>query len=270
MNNQDFLYDDEADIEDIDSDDDVDDDIVTRLEGIDINNSEDIWKHLTEEERQEFQNLVNNGEILNLVPDFIPWWEAKKVLVEEVNASVSRQLPEIIKSPADLNKLTSKPISPCLHFNTCNILGSYTTIVRFFNGEHHTNPLMSAKYLVTLSKTLKSNENFDNYEGCLESVLSQIEEANLDLGLQYEDINKDLQILLIHHNSEYMLRALSDVHSLFAEAKKMKTTSIETKTTNEFSKRFGPVPKYELNKGNITLILKKLEFMMAAVIKANK
>lgn len=269
VNNEDFLYNDEADIEEIDSDDDPDEDIATRLQGIDINDSEDLWKQLTEEERKEFQNLVNNGDILSLVPEFVPWWEEKKVKIEEVSVSSKKQLPEIIKTIPELDKLTSKPVSACLHFNTCNILGSYTTLVRFFNGEHHTNPLDSVKFLVTLSKTLKSNENFDTYEACLESILSEVEEANLDLGLEYEDLNKDLQIMLVHHNGEFVLRSLSDIYYLLSEAKKTISKDGGSKATNEFSKRFGPVPKCELNRGNITLILKKIEFLMA-VVKTNK
>lgn len=225
---------------------------------------------MTEEERQEFQNLVNNGEIINLLPEFVPWWEEKKVLVADVSSSTSKQLPEIMKTIPDFDKLTSKPASPFLHFNICNILGAYTTLVRFFNGEHQTNPVESVKYLITLSKTLKSNENFDNYEACLESILSQIEEANFDLGLEYEDLNKDLQVLLVHHNEEFILRVLSDVYSLLSKAKKAISKGGDGKVTNEFSKRFGPAPKCELNRGNITLILKKLEFLMAYVVKTNK
>lgn len=213
---------------------------------------------------------MNNGDILGFVPDFVPWWEEKKLIVEEVSPSNPKQLPEIVKSIPDFDKLTAKAVSPCLHFNTCNILGSYTTLVRFFNGEHHTNPLDSVKYLMSVSNTLKSNENFDNYESCLESILSQIEEVNLDLGLEYEDLNKDLQIMLVHHNGEFILRGLSDVYYLFSEAKKAISKDGENKKTNEFSKRFGPVPRCEVSRGNIMLILKKLEFLMAAVVKTNK
>ncbi|KAL5284871.1 ZNHIT2 family protein [Megaselia abdita] len=270
VNNEDFLYDGEDDIEDIDSDDDVDEDISVRLQGIDINDSEELWKQLTEEERQVFQNLVNNGDILNLIPEFIPWWEQKKKIIEVGKSESTEQLPEILKTIPDFDKLTTKPVSPCLHFNTCNILGSYTTLVRYFNGEHHLNPLESIKYLINLSKTLKSNENFENYESCLESILSQIEEVNLDLGLEYQDLNKDLQVILVHYNSEFILRGLSDVYSLFYKAKKELSKNGEQKVTNEFSKRFGPVPKCEVSKGSVTLILKKLEFLMAAVIKTNK
>lgn len=270
INNEDFLYDNEDDIEEIDSDDDGDDDIASRLQGIDINDSEDLWKQLTEEERQEFQSLVNNGEILKFVPEFDPWWEEKKILVEDVSKVVSKKLPEILKTIPDFKTLTTKPIPPCLHFNICNILGSYTTLVRFFNGEHHTNPTDFVKYLTNLSKTLKSNENFIDYESCLKSILGQIEEMNLDLGCDYEDLNKDLQILLTHPAGEYILRALSDVYSLFSNAKKALSKDGSSKITNEFSKRFGLAPKCDISRGSITLVLKKLEFLMASVVKINK
>lgn len=270
INNEDFLYDDEDDIEEIDSDDDADEDIASRLQGIDINDSEDIWKHLTEEERQEFQKLVNNGEIFNLIPDYKPWWEQNKVLVQEVGEETKKKLPDIYNKIPDFEKLTSKPVSPCLHFNICNILGSYTILTRFYNGEHHTNPLETVKYFLTFSKTLKSNENFDNYETCLESILKEIEDFNLDLGVEYEDINKDLQIILISPGGEYILRALSDVYKLFSKAKKVLIEGGEKKEKSEFCKRFGPEPKCDVTKSSINLILKKMEFLMASVVKSNK
>ena len=60
----------------LDSDDD--DDLSERLEGIDLDDADEVWKRLTPEERAEFQKMCATGNIQDLVPDFVPWWDSEE------------------------------------------------------------------------------------------------------------------------------------------------------------------------------------------------
>ena len=66
--------DDEDDGEDLlDSDDD--DELSERMAGVDLDDADAIWGHLTPGERKEFERLVDTGDISKMVPEFKPWWE---------------------------------------------------------------------------------------------------------------------------------------------------------------------------------------------------
>lgn len=52
---------------------------------IDLNDSEAVWKKLTEKERQEFRQLVNSGSFDDLLPPWSPWWEQEVPPVQEIS-----------------------------------------------------------------------------------------------------------------------------------------------------------------------------------------
>lgn len=116
----------------IDSDDD--EPLEKRLDGVDLNDSEEVWKHLTEDERKEFQNLVKNvDEAGEIIPEWIPWWndEPEKKLVTEVSEStstanatdnlfkLSKRQPSILNPIPKMSDLTVRTI----HFHTSLISG---------------------------------------------------------------------------------------------------------------------------------------------------
>ncbi|XP_018017582.1 uncharacterized protein LOC108674177 [Hyalella azteca] len=58
--------------EQLDSDDD--EDLETRLQGIDLDDSDAVWEQLTEDERRQFCQLIQSGDINEILPTYIPWW----------------------------------------------------------------------------------------------------------------------------------------------------------------------------------------------------
>lgn len=71
-------------------------DLMDRLNNIDLNNPELVWNCLNNKEREEFHGLVNSGKIVDLLPDWHPWWTKNKVLIEEVNLDSGPQVPDVI------------------------------------------------------------------------------------------------------------------------------------------------------------------------------
>jgi hypothetical protein len=57
--------------EGLDSDDD--DDLAERLEGVDLDDADQVWSQLTADERAEFERMCSSGKIEDLVPEFVPW-----------------------------------------------------------------------------------------------------------------------------------------------------------------------------------------------------
>lgn len=64
-----------------------------RLEGIDLDDADEVWKRLSAEERAEFQKMCASGNIQELVPDFVPWWDSEK----------SSPKIELVQDVTDLN-----------------------------------------------------------------------------------------------------------------------------------------------------------------------
>lgn len=57
-----------------DSDDEEFTNLNDRLNGIDLDNSEQVWDLLTDTEKAEFEHLVKSGDITKILPQFVPWW----------------------------------------------------------------------------------------------------------------------------------------------------------------------------------------------------
>lgn len=64
--------------DDMDSDDDEDaEELEKRLEGVDLEDTRSVWQTLTKEEKRQFQEMVNSGELVGLMPEYEPWWKQK-------------------------------------------------------------------------------------------------------------------------------------------------------------------------------------------------
>lgn len=64
----------------IDSDDDEPvADIADRMEGVNLDNPDKVWERLTKDERKNFEDMVNSGEIVQLIPNWTPWWCLKTI-----------------------------------------------------------------------------------------------------------------------------------------------------------------------------------------------
>lgn len=161
-------------LEDVDDDGNDDEDIAERLKDIDINDADEVWQRLTSAEKEEFKKLVSSGDIMKLMPDFKPWWlikENSKIVILKANGQEERNdVPNVIENIPKYSNICSKEPAPCIHYNIWNILAAYSCTVRFFNGEHFTNPNEATAYLVNLSSTLKYGTNFEEVEDAVVSV----------------------------------------------------------------------------------------------------
>jgi len=240
---------DECENEPLDSDDDENDDIVERLEGIDLEDSDAVWSKLTESERTEFQALLQSGEISKYVPDYKPWWDhyysshaKKKVQVvgdeadkesEEQIASVYGRIPAVSKPVPKMKELMGerKP-SPNVKFGLFNVIYAYAFTNRFFRNEICNGDDVDDQHLDEFNRILfkicgnlraSSPQSFDSSEMALESAVATVMENGSELETSQASakaIKKDVfQIvrgpgLRPCDDNLYLLSALSDLQRL--------------------------------------------------------
>ncbi|XP_064478036.1 zinc finger HIT domain-containing protein 2-like [Ornithodoros turicata] len=99
-----------------------------RLEQIDLESDSSVWEQLTEEEKAEFHELLQSGELGKYVPVWQPWWEEPTSLVTEIETE--KDAPVQL-----LSKLTSRPPAPCVVNSVLNILCSYIYVAKLYNGD---------------------------------------------------------------------------------------------------------------------------------------
>ncbi|XP_037945914.1 zinc finger HIT domain-containing protein 2 [Teleopsis dalmanni] len=260
-----------------------DDDLATRLQDIDINDADAVWECLTTAEQKEFQKMITNGEIMKLLPDYKPWWQVEKqklkkpkIVVLEPKENKSEEQPTLIPTVKSVipkfSVLCSKEPSPCLHYNLWNILGAYACTVRFFSGEHITNPTEAASNLVNLSATLKYGTNFEEVNDALISVemeaLTTGNGANGPNGINSllvesrEQLENDAKELMC--TRQFKLAAFSDMLNLFLLTKKQ----LKTKNSEEaeFQKLYAMCSgNVELSRTKLQQFIKKFEFYLSYV-----
>ncbi len=73
-----------ANLTNLDADSDDDDDFVLdlseRMQDVNLNDADEIWDRLTEEEKTRFNTVLKSGEIAKLIPDYEPWWNQRSVI----------------------------------------------------------------------------------------------------------------------------------------------------------------------------------------------
>lgn len=148
--------------------DDVDD-LVQRLEQTDID-AETAWSYLTEDEKQEFEEMVKSGDVGKLVPVWKPWWEDVP-LVTEVTADDSPKQCTSPPSVQPLCKLTSKEPAPCVVNSVLNVLCGYVHVIRLYNGELIP---QSADDLLGVSLVLADDAVFNAPAEAIQAVLQRV------------------------------------------------------------------------------------------------
>ena len=69
----------EEDQDDMDSDDDDDPvDLSERLQGVNLDDAEETWSVLTPDERKQFSELLQSGDVTSVLPQWSPWWKYKQ------------------------------------------------------------------------------------------------------------------------------------------------------------------------------------------------
>lgn len=305
------LSDEELD-EELDSDDDDDspayNELSKRLEGIDLNDADAIWSKLTESERHEFSKIVQSEDVTSILPKFNAWWgmQAQRKLVTELNEDEkceseeeSVKHPTIIESIVDFARISTRAPAPCVRHNLMNVLASYTSMVRFFYGEHETSQHEAVSYLIAVCSNFRTNANFDDSDLAIESVRQDaLNEGHPMDEFDVRQMHKDVDHLMEgpiqgKQTSAFVLAALSDLHRLLskllsvikAERKstqlkptvsskqtdqKQETSASITKECDKFSKRFSTQNVnscHNLEKTKLTEIIRKIEYYLAYVKK---
>ncbi|XP_059490313.1 zinc finger HIT domain-containing protein 2 [Neocloeon triangulifer] len=257
----------EADSDDLQSEPD---DLASRLAGIDLNDPDSIWQKLSEEEKAEFQNLVSSGDATKIVPTWDPWWNYKAALVQEVESSdkFKKHCPRINQKIPALKDVSK--VNPAVAFGIANVIYSYATITRYFQGDHLESDLVkeAADHLMDLSASLSKGENFVDQENAITSAKIQSIEilgsTQDDESLVLDDVQKIMEGPSSEEQSFYLLAALSDCLSLLKSAScKEKGDSLAA--AGEFSKRFpdSKVREAKWSKKQLILAIKKLEFYIS-------
>ena len=130
----------------IDSDDEEDaEELEKRLEGVDLEDTSQVWSSLTKEEKRQFQEMVNSGELVGLMPEYKPWWKhrmkLKKIVEvgkeeEELDETLRNSCPTVCDNIPSLRNAMKNP-SPFIKFGLLNLLYGYAYAVKFFNGDYN-------------------------------------------------------------------------------------------------------------------------------------
>lgn len=272
------LQNDIGDCEDNDEEDDVD--IAERLKDIDINDADEVWERLTADEKEEFKKLIESGDIMKLMPDYKPWWlkkqNSKIVELPSKDEPPPTDVPAIAENIATFSSICSKEPAQCIHYNLWNILAAYSCTVRFFNGEHLTNPNEATAHLINLSSSLKYGTNFEEVEDAIISV--EMEALTTGNGATHlMPVKGTPKSLLVENRTQlqtdarqlmstlhYKLAALSDILNLLQVTKKLLKAS--NKDEAEFQKLFAlSSGMEELTRSKVQQLIKKLEFYLSYV-----
>lgn len=293
LENEDEPVPDDEEWDDVDSDDEsTEDELSDRLADVDLNNADAVWERLTDAEKQEFRSIVYNGEIEKIVQQAEPWWKLKieiKLIrdVEDEDEAIRGVLKKCPKIPSNIKEfkmISTKTPAACIIYNIANVIGAYTYIYRFYNGDHKSYELEATENMITISANLMSNANFDSISSVADSIMMNCHNASLFSDQHTRNvILEDLKEIFDGpgddtHRFSFILSSLSDVIILFKMAKlKMKeknsgespsasSESSKKKFSTDFpsadTKRSFPLLE---NQTRFTGCLKKLEFYLAFV-----
>ncbi|XP_075984181.1 zinc finger HIT domain-containing protein 2 isoform X2 [Anticarsia gemmatalis] len=276
--------DDLVEYDDVDSDDGNEIGLEERIKGLNLDDADAVWNALTEDERNEFEALLNQGDVGSILPQWEPWWmyHRETKLVEEVtdggtDDEALKKCP-VLKSVPKFESLTSVKPSPAIKNNITNVLASYVFIARYFNGD--VEPVEGTICFLNICDNLDSNTNFEEpaiavesvVQKCLQSELIQTDEASLEV------MKKDLFLVIrgpSEENSKYYCKAaLSHLHQILSKAKSQekvsKPSSVTVKT--DFSRKFPEHEKKHLPSLDVSKVkksIKKVEYYLSYIESFN-
>lgn len=240
------------------------DTLAERLHGVDLNDAELIWSKLSESEREQIGQVMQQQNMTAVLPTFNPWWENKvqRIQIEEIGGDHTNDVimehewsdlkhPKIKKTITDLAKLAQVAPTDHIDNNLTNVLAAYVSTVRFFYGEHLRSAYDAVKYLSTICSSLKRNTIFPTTFVTSELAIEAIRKEARKEGLTFEEedliqMKKDIESITEgpdpnHQSNCYVLAALSDLYRLFQLAKSRsrssKSSSVIPRKTFESSSK---------------------------------
>lgn len=239
--------------------------LAERLHGVDLSDADAIWSKLSESEREQMGQVVQQQNMTAVLPTFNPWWENKvhRIEISEVGADAMNvvstehewrdlQHPKIKKTIADFSKISIEPPKQHIENNLKNVLAAYTSTVRFFYGEHLRSAYEAVKYLFVICSSLKSEDTaFNDPKLAIDAIRTEARKE----GLTIED--SDLLQMKIdidnitegpdpnHQTNCYILAALSDLYRLFQLAKSRSSSIAHTKAFTTSHKKLEIIPSQD-------------------------
>uniref|UniRef100_A0A023GJ34 HIT-type domain-containing protein n=1 Tax=Amblyomma triste TaxID=251400 RepID=A0A023GJ34_AMBTT len=197
--------------------------LVQRLEQTSID-VETAWNYLTEDEKQEFENLIKSGDAGRLVPVWKPWWEQVPLVTEVTTDSGQTGCCSV----QPLSKLTSRAPAGCVVNSVLNVLCSYIHVVRLYNGEMIP---QSADDLISTSTVLADDAVFCTAAEAVQAVLQSV--IATQSGTTTEELQSLLNAVCGFLGSpklpEHVLRALDETRSALEAATKVRGCERELK-----------------------------------------
>ncbi|XP_035896766.1 zinc finger HIT domain-containing protein 2 [Anopheles stephensi] len=238
--------------QELDSDDEAQEvQLASRLMGIDLDDSAEVWDRLTDAEKEEFQRFLENGDIVKMLPEPNIWW-AKQYKVDLVQAaeqpqshqeqSMIKNCPKIANNILNLSDMLKDAPSPTVRHNVANVLAAYTFVYRYFLGDIHESALETVDCLLGICVNLSKSVIFDTDLMAVTSVASECCNSQLPTDSDTLSVLKaDVQMMFAgpkgcskKYRRFFLLSALSDVRALLTKAKReLKETDQKPKESSE-------------------------------------
>ena len=206
-----------------------------------------LWNHLTTEERREFRSMLSDGRISHLLNDYKPWkpWWLYKTqappLITDVEtppsaSSLPDTVPAIVSPLVPLPSLTS--VLPHVHvrFDVFEILFAYVLITIRYRGDFHSYVAdAGAEFLHMASRHLKpsadvaideQNDSISILHARISLIREYLQHENISYGISEEFfINLLTDTLIVVHgpyprptpSNTFVLAALSDLKRFLQE-----------------------------------------------------
>merc|ERR1719242_451253 len=265
------------DNEETELDSDDDEDLSSRLEGIDLEDTDKVWSLLTSEERRDFQKKIESGDIYSLIPPSLSseeenekyWWEinfpCKKVVdlddEKEENFKLHQNCPPIFTPNIMIDTSSS---SPLIKYNLVNILMAYTFVYKHLSWNIITKAKKKSEdfhefssLLLELASSLKRGENFTSFEQAVESVVAMtIQSPSSDLkkyANEAKENREDLLKLIRGPGATYEFYTY--IHAALSDIKSILEATVSTHIKNEI-----------FTKKDLKFCVKKIEFYICWLI----
>uniref|UniRef100_A0A0A9ZCR7 Zinc finger HIT domain-containing protein 2 n=2 Tax=Lygus hesperus TaxID=30085 RepID=A0A0A9ZCR7_LYGHE len=265
------------DEDDLETDNDSDDEgsLTDRLAEVDLDDPDEVWDRLLPEERQEFLEMLKNGDVTKLIPEWEPWWEKRyhvpkvRFLDDPIEPEYVGVCPNIVSVP-DFSVLTKIEPSPQVYFNVVNVLASFAVTARYLNGDFDAMPVEAAATVMFVSKNLSNHEVFGDFDTAIESVSQSVIECSwvsLDVDSKRSDLlAQDVKNILAGPNEEHPLfyakAALSCLISLMRSAKKFSKKPVKGAFSAQFPEHASEAVPHP-SKDVLTKCSKKLEYYLS-------
>jgi len=217
----------------LDSDDE--EELSDRLANVDLDDSDQVWKSLTAEERRDFQKKLNSGELYKLVPheernEGGVWWGIRlpRKKVTDISSDcisdgpgLHTSIPPLVKVNLEINTRNSSPLVKC---NLMNALFAYAVAYRHFRSWHSISVSAEEAHdfltsVLNVSSNLSNDENFTTAEMAIASAETKaLQMPNLNPEL-VKIARSDVVDLVVgpggeYDDSLYLLASLSDLKSI--------------------------------------------------------